>query len=134
MGESKEIDGLVTLGSRYSVDETVRRLLELLESKGVRVFAVIDHSGEAERVGLQMPATKLVIFGSPVAGTPLMLAAPTVAIDLPMKLLIRESGEAAGGALVSYNAADFLAERHGVPAELAGVLHGAEVFARAVTA
>ena len=133
MGEGQETDGLVTLRSRYGVDETLRRLLELLELKGIKVFATIDHSGEAERAGLRMPQTKLVIFGSPAAGTPVMLAAPTAAIDLPMKLLIREAGEGGGGSLVTYNTPEFLEQRHGITAELGAVLRGTEAIAQALT-
>jgi uncharacterized protein (DUF302 family) len=80
------------------------------------VFALVDHSGEAEKVGLKMPPTKLLIFGSPKAGTPLMLAAPSIAIDLPLKILIREDGD--GKVWVTYNTPAFLQQRHGLPKEL----------------
>lgn len=89
---------------------------ETLEAKGVKIFAIVDHSGEAEKVGLQMRPTKLVVFGSPKAGTPLMLAAPSIAIDLPLKILIWEDGT--GKAWVSYNSLAYLQERHGLPQEL----------------
>ena len=124
--------GLVTVRSRYGVDESLRRLLELLATKGVTVFAVVNHSGEAAKVGLSMPATKLVIFGSPKAGTPLMLAAPAVAIDLPLKMLIREGGSG-GGALLTYNSAEYLGERHGIAAELQGVLGGVAGLAKSLS-
>jgi uncharacterized protein (DUF302 family) len=84
--------GLISLPSPYSVDETLTRLENLLVAKGLKLFAVIDHSGEAERAGLEMRPTKLAIFGSPKAGTPLMVAAPTLAIDLPLKALIWGGG------------------------------------------
>jgi len=109
-------NGIVEVPSNHSVDQTVERLKGLLEAKGVAIFALIDHSGEAEKVGLKMPRTKLLIFGSPKAGTPVMLAAPSIAIDLPLKILIRE--DAARKVWVSYNSPAYLQERHGVPQEL----------------
>src|ERR1700732_1973517 len=93
--------GLAEKPSNHSVEQTVERLKNILQSKGVTLFALIDHSGEAEKVGMKMRPTKLLIFGSPKAGTPVMLAAPTVAIDLPLKILIWE--DANGKAWVSYN-------------------------------
>lgn len=109
-------EGLTRVESKRSVDETVHRLQELLESKGVRVFAVINHSGEAARLGLEMPPTKVVIFGSPKAGTPLMLAAPSLAIDLPLKALVAE--DEAGKVWITWNDVEYLRSRHGFPAEL----------------
>ena len=117
--------GLVRVGSRYSVEETVRRLEAALVEKGLRVFTVIDHSGEAEKVGLTMRATKLVIFGSPKGGTPLMVAAPSLAIDLPLKALV--AVDAAGKVSVTYNDPEYLRDRHGVPGELIKNLAGAGV-------
>jgi len=90
--------------------------MAILEAKGVSLFALVDHSGEAEKVGMQMRPTKLLIFGSPSAGTPLMLAAPSLALDLPLKVLIREDDN--GRVWVSYNSPDYLKERHGLPQEL----------------
>jgi uncharacterized protein (DUF302 family) len=98
------------------VDETVARLTALLQEKGVKLFAVIDHSGEAAKAGLAMPPTKLLIFGSPKAGTPLMLASPSIAIDLPLKVLVAQ--DAAGTVLVSYNSPAYLQQRHNLPADL----------------
>jgi uncharacterized protein (DUF302 family) len=109
-------NGIVTIASKHSVAETVSRLEQLLQTKGVKVFAVIDHSGEAARAGLQMPDTKLIIFGNPKAGTPLMLAAPSIAIDLPMKILVREVAQ--DHVLVSYNNSTYLGNRHGLPPDL----------------
>src|ERR1700676_3704827 len=83
-------NGIISIHSKQSVDQTVEKLKGILQAKGVTLFAIVDHSGEAEKVGLKMPPTKLVIFGSPKAGTPLMLAAPGVAIDLPLKILIAQ--------------------------------------------
>jgi uncharacterized protein (DUF302 family) len=98
------------------VDATVAKLTGILDGKGVKIFALIDHSGEAEKAGLAMPNTKLLIFGSPKGGTPLMLAAPSTAIDLPLKILIAE--DSAGKVWVTYSSVEYLQHRHGLPAEL----------------
>ena len=108
--------GIIDKPSNHSVDETVARLKNILQSKGVNLFAVIDHSGEAGKVGLKMPNTKLLIFGNPKAGTPLMLAAPSMAIDLPLKILIWEDANAK--VWVSYNSPAYLQERHHLPPDL----------------
>ena len=108
--------GLIARKSAHSVDETVRKLKEALIENGVKLFAIIDHSGEAEQVGLQMPNTKLVIFGNPKAGTPIMLTAPSLAIDLPLKILVAE--DRAGDVWLTYNTADYLQKRHGFPEAL----------------
>jgi uncharacterized protein (DUF302 family) len=124
-------NGLVQFASRYSVEETVRRLQAAFIEKGLQVFAVIDHGGEAEKVGLKMRPTKVVIFGSPKGGTPLMIAAPSVAIDLPLKALVAE--DAAGKVSVTYNDPQYLKDRHGVPEDLIKNLAGAGVvIAKAV--
>ena len=109
-------NGIINLPSDHSVDETVEKLKGILQAKGVTLFALVDHSGEAEKVGMKMRPTKLLIFGSPQAGTPLMLAAPSIAIDLPLKTLIWEDSE--GMVWVSYNSPAYLQQRHGVPQEL----------------
>lgn len=109
-------DGIISVRSNNSVDQTVDKLKAILQSKGVALFALVDHGGEAEKVGLKMRPTKLLIFGSPKAGTPLMLAAPSIAIDLPLKILVAEDGE--GKTWLSYNSPDFLKERHGLPNDL----------------
>jgi uncharacterized protein (DUF302 family) len=108
--------GIVNLPSKRSVDEAVENLRGILATKGVTLFALIDHSGEAEKAGMKMPPTKLLIFGSPKAGTPVMISAPSIAIDLPLKILVWEDGD--GKAWVSYNAPAYLRERHNVPPEL----------------
>jgi uncharacterized protein (DUF302 family) len=120
-------NGIVQIPANHSVDETVQKLRDILQAKGVTLFAVVDHSGEAAKAGLQMPNTKLVIFGSPKAGTPVMLAAPSIAIDLPMKILVAE--DAAGKVWVSYNSPQYLRERHSVPPELIGNLAVIEALA-----
>jgi len=108
--------GIVSKPSNHSVDATVEKLKGILQAKGVALFALVDHSGEAEKVGLKMPPTKLLIFGSPRAGTPLMIASPSIALDLPMKILIAE--DAAGKVWISYNAPQYLKERHNLPENL----------------
>lgn len=110
--------GIVSQASRHSVDETVNRIRSILEAKGVTLFAVVDHSGEAAKAGMTMPNTKLLIFGNPTAGTPLMMAAPSAAIDLPLKLLVAE--DAAGGVTISWNDPEYLQRRHGFPVALLG--------------
>lgn len=110
--------GIVERASNHSVQETVERLTGILHAKGVALFAVVDHSGEAEKVGMKMPPTKLLIFGSPKAGTPLMLASPSCALDLPLKVLVREDGQ--GKVWISYNSPLYLKERHGLPEDLLG--------------
>lgn len=109
-------NGIITKPSNHSVDETVDRLKNILQSKGVTLFALVDHSGEAEKVGMKMRPTKLLIFGSPKAGTPLMLAVPSIAIDLPLKILVSEDDQ--GKVWVSYNSPDYIRQRHGFPEEL----------------
>jgi uncharacterized protein (DUF302 family) len=107
--------GIIDTPSNHSVDQTVDKLKGILEAKGVTLFALVDHSGEAARVGMKMPPTKLLIFGSPKAGTPVMLAAPSSAIDLPLKILIWEDNH--GKVWVSYNSPEYLQERHDIPKE-----------------
>jgi uncharacterized protein (DUF302 family) len=109
-------EGIVKIPSRHSVAETVDRLKSILQSKGVTLFALVDHSGEAEKVGMKMPPTKLLIFGNPKGGTPLMQASPSAAIDLPLKILVAEDSE--GKVWISYNSAEYLKERHGLPESL----------------
>jgi uncharacterized protein (DUF302 family)/uncharacterized membrane protein YidH (DUF202 family) len=108
--------GMIDTPSNHSVDQTVEKLKEILQAKGVTLFALVDHSGEAEKAGMKMPPTKLLIFGSPKAGTPLMQAAPSVAIDLPLKLLVWEDGQRK--VWISYNSPEYLKERHGLPQDL----------------
>jgi uncharacterized protein (DUF302 family) len=122
-------EGIVKILSRRSVDETVDKLKTLLQSKGVPLFALIDHSGGAAKAGLKMPPTKLLIFGNPKAGTPLMLASPSAAIDLPLKILVAEDSE--GKVWISYNSVDYLKERHGLPQNLAPNIAVVETLATA---
>jgi uncharacterized protein (DUF302 family) len=109
-------NGIISIPSSHSVNDSVEKLKATLQAKGVTLFALVDHSGEAEKAGLKMPNTKLLIFGNPKGGTPLMLASPSAAIDLPLKILIRE--DAAGKVWISYNATAYLAQRHSLPESL----------------
>jgi uncharacterized protein (DUF302 family) len=108
--------GIVTVRCGHSVEQTVQKLQQLLQSNGVKLFTVIDHSGEAESAGLRMPPTKLLVFGNPKAGTPLMLASPTAALDLPLKILVWE--DTGGATWISYNSPTYLQVRHSFPADL----------------
>ncbi len=105
-------EGIISKPSKYSVPETLHRLETILTLKGIKVFAQVDHSGEAEKAGLKMPPTQLLIFGNPKGGTPVMLAAPTAAIDLPWKALAWQ--DAAGQVWLSYNDAAYIQKRYGL--------------------
>jgi uncharacterized protein (DUF302 family)/uncharacterized membrane protein YidH (DUF202 family) len=109
-------NGILRVASNYSVEETVARLQSILQAKGVKLFTIVDHGGEAANAGLKMPPTKLLIFGNPKAGTPLMLASPGAALDLPLKILIAE--DSAGKVWISYNSPAYLRARHNLPPEL----------------
>ncbi len=108
--------GFVSQRSLHTVDETAARLKSILDAKGVTLFALVDHSGEAKKAGMEMRPTKLLVFGNPAAGTPVMLAAPTIAIDLPLKILVWEDAE--GAVWLSWNSPEYLQHRHNVPQEL----------------
>jgi uncharacterized protein (DUF302 family) len=116
-------NGMQHLSSPYSVPETFKRIESLLQEKGLTIFCRIDHSGEAEKAGLKMHPTQLILFGSPKGGTPVMVASPTIAIDLPLKALVWE--DAGGKVWVSYNSAEYLQNRHNVPADLIKNISGA---------
>ena len=120
-------EGIKTRVSRHSADETVDRLRAILSEKGIKLFCLVDHSGEARAAGLQMPTTKLLIFGNPKAGTPLMLAAPSAALDLPLKILVAEQPD--GQVLLSWNDPVWLQQRHGFPAEMQTVIAAVEMLA-----
>jgi uncharacterized protein (DUF302 family)/uncharacterized membrane protein YidH (DUF202 family) len=121
-------EGIIDHASRHSVNDTVDRLKAMLESKGVTVFALVDHSGEAAKVGMSLPPTKLLIFGNPKAGTPVMAAAPSAALDLPLKILVWQDG--GGKVWVSYNSPQYLQDRHGFPSELTANIAVVEALAR----
>ena len=105
-------DGIISKASKYSVPETLDRVDALLRSKGIKIFVRVDHSGEAEKAGLKMPPTQLLIFGNPKGGTPVMLAAPTAAIDLPLKALAWQDSD--GKVWLSYNDPEYLKKRYGL--------------------
>ena len=127
MPAQSQDNGIINLASNYPVEQTVENLRKILAAKGIALFALIDHSGEAEKAGLHMRPTKLLIFGNPKGGTPLMVAAPSIAIDLPLKILVWEDD--AGKAWLSYNTAAYLRQRHELPAEFLPVLAGVEILA-----
>jgi uncharacterized protein (DUF302 family) len=124
------IEGLQTCISQFSVDESVSRLEALLHDKGVKLFAVIDHSGEALSAGLHMPPTKVLIFGNPKSGTPLMLDAPSLALDLPLRILVAESPN--GDVQLSWNDPAWLQQRHNFPPELTSNLAAAGALAKSL--
>jgi uncharacterized protein (DUF302 family) len=125
-------NGIVSKPSTHSVDETVAKLKGILQAKGVTLFALVDHSGEAEKVGMKMPPARLLIFGNPKGGTPLMLASPSIAIDLPLKILVAE--DTAGRVWVSYNSPAYLKERHNLREDLLQNIAVVEVLASAAVA
>jgi len=114
--EAAQDNGIVRIASQHSVNDTVAKLVTMLQAKNVKLFTVVDHSGEAEKVGLSMPNTKLLIFGNPKGGTPLMLASPSAALDFPLKVLVAE--DTAGKVWISYNSPSYLQQRHNLPANL----------------
>ena len=119
-------NGVVNVASDHSVSESIDRLESIVNSKQLTVFARIDFSGDAAKAGLTMPPTRMLIFGSPKAGTPLMLAAPSVALDLPLKALAWQ--DASGQVWLSYNAPEYLQSRHGVPDALLPNIAGIKVL------
>jgi uncharacterized protein (DUF302 family) len=131
MTESTTETGVVTKLSPRSVADTTAKLTGLIDAKGMRLFALIDQREEAQRAGLDLRETILVIFGSPAAGTPVMAAAPLAALDLPLKVLIWSDD---GQTKVSYYASEALAARHHIPADLVGNLAGINGLTDALTA
>jgi uncharacterized protein (DUF302 family) len=109
-------NGIINKAATHTVEQTVDKIQSLLQARGIKLFTIIDHSGEAAAIGMKMPPTRLLIFGNPKGGTPLMLASPSVAIDLPLKLLVWE--DAQGNRWISYNSPQYLKERHSLPDEL----------------
>lgn len=126
--ETRAGAGMVRLRSHHTVPETMERVEAALRAHGLTIFCRVDHSGEAEKAGLAMRPTQVLIFGSPKAGTPLMVAAPTLAIDLPLKALVWE--DAAGAVWLSYNSPEYLRQRHDVPADLIENIAGAGALLR----
>ena len=124
------LEGIRTLHSRHSVDETLSRLESMLAEKKIKLFTIVDHSGEANAIGLHMPTTKLILFGNPAAGTPLMISAPSLALDLPLKMLL--SQEPNGSTEISWNDPAYLQSRHGFAESLVPKLAVVESLARAL--
>jgi uncharacterized protein (DUF302 family) len=122
-----EKNGVVDVPSNHSVDQTVDKLKSILQSKGITLFTVIDHSGEAAKAGITMPPTKLLIFGNPKGGTPPMLAVPSIALDLPLKILVWEDKQ--GKVWLSYNSSEYLKERYGLPQDLVQNISAAKALA-----
>ena len=122
-------NGISRKRSNHSVDETVAKLKSILQAKGITLFALVDHSGEAEKAGLKMRNTKLLIFGNPKGGTPLMVASPSIAIDLQLKILV--AGDSDGTVWISYNSAAYLKARHDLPGQFIPVLASVESLAAA---
>jgi uncharacterized protein (DUF302 family) len=122
--------GIVSLSGNLDVNATVEKLKSILLANNVTLFAVLDHSGEAEKAGLQMRNTKLLIFGNPLLGTPLMVAAPTAALDLPLKILVSEDAD--GRTSIAYNDPEYLMERHHLPRELLANIAGIAKIAQLV--
>jgi uncharacterized protein (DUF302 family) len=125
-------NGIISITSNHSVDQTVEKFKRVLQAKGITLFALVDHSGEAEKLGMKMHPTKLLIFGSPKGGTPLMQAAPSIAIDLPLKMLVWEDAER--HVWMSYNSPAYLQQRHGVPQNLLQNIVVVETLAAAAAA
>jgi len=125
---STTVNGILQVVSKYPFAETVARLESAITSRGLTIFSRIDFSGGAAKAGLRMNPTRLVIFGNPKAGTPLMIAAPTVAIDFPLKVLVSE--DSSGKVVVSYNTPEYLAGRHNIPEDLVKNIAGIEPVVR----
>ncbi|HXN04675.1 MAG TPA: DUF302 domain-containing protein [Candidatus Acidoferrum sp.] len=130
-GDKQVVEGVVIRRSRYGFAETLARAERALERRQLEIFARFDHSGAARRAGLNMPDTQVVVFGNPKAGTPLMLASPLVALDLPLRLLVSDDG---GHALLSYLSPGYLAERYGIPPDLVKNIAGIEKIVDEVVA
>ena len=120
--------GIRTLTSNHPFEQTIDRLQTVLIEKSITLFHLVDHAGEAREVGLTMPPTKLLIFGSPRAGTPLMLAAPSIALDLPLKILVAQQPD--GSVQLSWNDPAWLRQRHNLPEEMQPVLAAVEAIAK----
>jgi len=127
----KVVEGVVTRPSPYGFAETLARLQTALERRQLEIFARFDHSGAARRAGLTMPDTQVVVFGNPKAGTPLMLASPAIALDLPLRVLVADHD---GHAVLSYLSPSYLAEQYGIPPELVKNIAGIETIVDEVVA
>jgi uncharacterized protein (DUF302 family) len=124
--------GIIQLRSPHSFVDTFARLESAVESRGIRIFATIDFSGNAEGTGLDLNPTKMLVFGNPKSGTPIMQAAPTIALDLPLKVLVSE--DAKGDVWLSYNSLEYLRSRHDVPEGLLANISGVESIVKSAIA
>jgi uncharacterized protein (DUF302 family) len=124
MSSTSTVVGVVSQLSQFSVDDTLRRLEQVIRDRGLTLFAHFDHSGEAAKAGLTMLPAHVLVFGNPIAGTPLMIASPLVALDLPLRVLVWQ--DVGGQVLVSYNEPAFLAQRYHIPSDLVGVIAGVQ--------
>jgi uncharacterized protein (DUF302 family) len=131
VGDKQVVEGVVTRQSQYAFSETLARLESALARRQLEIFARFDHSGAARRAGLTMPDTQVVVFGNPKGGTPLMLASPLVALELPLRVLVADDG---GHAVVSYLNPGHLAERYGIPPDLVKNIAGIEAMVDEVVA
>jgi uncharacterized protein (DUF302 family) len=130
LAAGKEGNGVVSVRSQHPFAETMQKLERTLGSKGLKIFAIIDHGGEAVAAGFRMPPTKLVIFGDPKLGTAVMLGAPSSALDLPLKILVGE--DPGSQTWLSYNSPAYLAKRHSIPEELLQNVSAIEALVQAV--
>ena len=119
-GTPPSVEGIVSIPSPFSVEQTLERLQEAIHSRNLTLFAHIDHSGGARRVGLKMQEAHVLIFGNPKGGTPLMIASPLLALDLPLKVLVWQSEEKR--VWVSSTRVTYLRDRYAIPQELVGNL------------
>jgi uncharacterized protein (DUF302 family) len=124
--------GIDTVASPRNFADTIAHFESLLATRGLTLFAKIDFTADAKKSGLDMPPTQLLIFGNPKGGTPVMLAAPSAALDLPLKVLV--SQDAAGRVWLSYNTPEYLAERHAIPADLVKNIAGIRPLVQAAAA
>jgi len=129
-GTPPSVEGIVTRPSPFSVQETLERLQEAIQSRSLTLFAHIDHSGEAKRVGLTMQEAHVLIFGNPKAGTPLMIASPLLALDLPLKALVWQGNDEQ--AWVSSPSVAYLTARYSIPHELTKNIAGIDVLIESV--
>ncbi len=125
-GTPPSAEGILTIPSPFSVAETLQRFQEAIRSRNLHLFAHIDHSGEAQRVGLKMQAAHVLIFGNPKGGTPLMIASPLLALELPLKVLVWQSGD--NQVWVSSTSISYLKDRYSIPQELVGNLAVADAL------
>ena len=130
LAAGKEGNGVVSVRSQHSFAETMQKLERTLTSKGFKIFATIDFGGEAAAAGFRMPPTKLVIFGNPKLGTPVLLGAPSAALDLPLKILVGE--DPGNQTWLSYTSPAYLAKRHSIPDDLLQNISGIEAVVQAV--